>query len=134
MGAAADSHEEASPLLPPPAADEKQLPPPQDPVKGCADGVPVVMGEPVAAPPREAWDTGLLSCLGRNDDFCSSDVEVCKFPPPDLTVLGQGRDREELALALRCFPLELDWLIVLRISVNPAVQFLGTGTWWAIVI
>ncbi|KAK1661946.1 hypothetical protein QYE76_050105 [Lolium multiflorum] len=75
MGAAADNHEEASPLLPPPAADEKQLPPARDPAKGCADGVPVVMGEPVAAPPRETWDTGLLSCLGRNDDFCSSDIE-----------------------------------------------------------
>jgi hypothetical protein len=87
MGAAADeNHEEASPLLAPPAADEKPLPPAQDPVKGCADGVPVVMGEPVAAPPRETWDTGLLSCLGRNDQFCSSDVEVCKLPrPPQIS-------------------------------------------------
>ena len=81
MGAAADDNhgheEEASPLLAPPPADEKQTPPTQYPAKGCANGVPVVMGEPVAAPPWESWDTGVLSCLGRNDDFCSSDIEVC---------------------------------------------------------
>jgi hypothetical protein len=90
MGAAADNHEEASPLLAPPPADEKQLPPAPDPAKGsCADGVPVVMGEPVTAPPRESWDTGVLSCLGRNDEFCSSDIEVCTCPPTsDLLVSG----------------------------------------------
>ncbi|EMS52685.1 hypothetical protein TRIUR3_09567 [Triticum urartu] len=78
MAAADEHHEEASPLLAPPA--NEKLPPAQDPVKGCADGVPVVMGEPVTAPagaePRESWDSGILSCLGRNDEFCSSDLEV----------------------------------------------------------
>ncbi|XP_047060071.1 cell number regulator 8 [Lolium rigidum] len=99
MGAAAaGSHEEASPLLAPPAADEKPLPPAQDPAKGCADGVPVVMGEPVAAPPREAWDTGLLSCLGRNDQFCSSDVEVCLLGSVAPCVL-YGSNVERLAAA-----------------------------------
>lgn len=93
MGAADDAnhrHEEASPLLPPggggagAGAGGKKLhqsPPPSPPeaAKCCADGVPVVMGEPLGAPapPRESWNSGVLSCLGRNDEFCSSDVEVC---------------------------------------------------------
>lgn len=49
----------------------------------AAEGVPVgpvgegiVMGEPVAQE-RQPWSTGLLSCLGNNDEFCSSDLEVC---------------------------------------------------------
>lgn len=33
-----------------------------------------VVGEPLR---REQWDSGLFSCLGRNDEFCSSDLEVC---------------------------------------------------------
>uniref|UniRef100_A0A0E0JEA5 Cell number regulator 8-like n=1 Tax=Oryza punctata TaxID=4537 RepID=A0A0E0JEA5_ORYPU len=88
MGAADDNHrdEEASPLLPPACAGKKlhQSPPPSPPeaAKCCADGVPVVMGEPLGAPAggvtrRESWNSGVLSCLGRNDEFCSSDVEVC---------------------------------------------------------
>ena len=100
MAAADEHHEEASPLLPPPA-DEK-LPPAQDPVKGCADGVPVVMGEPVAAPagaaPRESWDSGILSCLGRNDEFCSSDLEVCLLGSVAPCVL-YGSNVERLAAA-----------------------------------
>ncbi|BBH06026.1 PLAC8 family protein [Prunus dulcis] len=47
---------------------------------GCgwtADGLPLghgsVMGEPMG---RAQWDSGLLACLGRNDDFCSSDLEA----------------------------------------------------------
>jgi Cys-rich protein (TIGR01571 family) len=42
-------------------------------------GVPVgsvVLGEPVEQP-RQPWSTGLLCCLGRNDEFCSSDMQVC---------------------------------------------------------
>ncbi|KAG6437359.1 hypothetical protein SASPL_102274 [Salvia splendens] len=38
-----------------------------------ADGLPVA--ESVME--RTQWDSGLLSCLGRNDEFCSSDLEVC---------------------------------------------------------
>uniref|UniRef100_A0A0D9UWZ8 Cell number regulator 8-like n=1 Tax=Leersia perrieri TaxID=77586 RepID=A0A0D9UWZ8_9ORYZ len=91
MGAAGDDnrHGEASPLLPSGGAGEK-LPPsyppssaPEAAAKGCADGVPFVMGEPLGAPtagggvPRESWNSGLLSCVGRNDEFCSSDLEVC---------------------------------------------------------
>ncbi|XP_062184543.1 cell number regulator 8-like [Phragmites australis] len=89
MGAAANHEEESSPLLPAASAAAGQKLP-RDPapspapvaVKCCANGVPVVMGEPVAAHavggvPRESWDSGILSCLGRNDEFCSSDLEVC---------------------------------------------------------
>lgn len=85
MGAAVDNHEESSPLLPAAAgtADEKptQVAAPEA-AKPYADGVPVVMGEPVAAHafsgvPRESWSSGIVSCLGRNDEFCGSDLEVC---------------------------------------------------------
>lgn len=45
-----------------------------------ADGLPLghgsVMGEPIR---RTQWNSGLCACLGRNDHFCSSDLEVCKF-------------------------------------------------------
>jgi hypothetical protein len=89
MGAAANNHEEeSSPLIPAAAATPADEKPPQAPAPeaGCyADGVPVVMGEPVSAHafggvPRESWSSGILSCLGRNDEFCSSDVEVCTCP------------------------------------------------------
>ncbi|KAF8395218.1 hypothetical protein HHK36_019160 [Tetracentron sinense] len=47
-------------------------------VEWTADGLPFgngsVVGEPVA---RSQWDSSLLACLGRNDEFCSSDLEVC---------------------------------------------------------
>ncbi|KAK1403422.1 Cell number regulator 8 [Heracleum sosnowskyi] len=33
-----------------------------------------VVGEPVD---RAHWDSSLCACLGRNDHFCSSDLEVC---------------------------------------------------------
>lgn len=43
-----------------------------------ADGLPLVngsvMGEPMG---RNQWDSSLFACLGRNDEFCSSDLEVC---------------------------------------------------------
>ncbi|XP_047980663.1 cell number regulator 8-like [Salvia hispanica] len=38
-----------------------------------ADGLPVAE----STTERTRWDSGLLSCLGRNDEFCSSDLEVC---------------------------------------------------------
>ena len=46
-----------------------------------------VVGEPVE---RAHWDSSLCACLGRNDDFCSSDLEVCMsslslFPLPLLS-------------------------------------------------
>ncbi|VFR01428.1 unnamed protein product [Cuscuta campestris] len=49
------------------------------PMGWTAEGVPVghgVMdGEPEAR--RAEWDSGLCACLGRNDELCSSDLEVC---------------------------------------------------------
>uniref|UniRef100_A0A2N9FC68 Cell number regulator 8-like n=1 Tax=Fagus sylvatica TaxID=28930 RepID=A0A2N9FC68_FAGSY len=43
-----------------------------------ADGLPLghgsVVGEPMG---RTHWNSGLCACLGRNDEFCSSDLEVC---------------------------------------------------------
>ena len=50
------------------------------PEYGCTvNGLPLthgsVMGEPMG---RTQWDSSLFACLGRNDDFCSSDLEVCK--------------------------------------------------------
>ncbi|XVF55440.1 hypothetical protein PTKIN_Ptkin06aG0036000 [Pterospermum kingtungense] len=43
-----------------------------------ANGLPLghgsVVGEPMG---RSQWDSSLLACLGRNDEFCGSDIEVC---------------------------------------------------------
>ncbi|KAK6140201.1 hypothetical protein DH2020_025999 [Rehmannia glutinosa] len=43
------------------------------PIGWTADGLPV--GEPMTE--RSQWDSSIFSCLGRNDEFCSSDLEVC---------------------------------------------------------
>ncbi|CAK9188110.1 unnamed protein product [Ilex paraguariensis] len=43
-----------------------------------ADGLPLDHGSVVGEPMRRAhWDSSLCACLGRNDEFCSSDLEVC---------------------------------------------------------
>ena len=100
------NHEESSPLLSnvddekkaannkpiiptatttsPPAAEAVKQSPPPFPAGvhygWTADGLPMpqgsVMGEPMR---RSQWDSSLFACLGRNDDFCSSDLEVCEF-------------------------------------------------------
>eukprot|EP00246_Nothoceros_aenigmaticus_P000415 TRINITY_DN1061_c0_g1_i1.p1 TRINITY_DN1061_c0_g1~~TRINITY_DN1061_c0_g1_i1.p1 ORF type:complete len:227 (-),score=20.38 TRINITY_DN1061_c0_g1_i1:371-1051(-) len=45
---------------------------------GLVDGVPVGPGDVVGAPvARTPWSSGLLGCFGRNDEFLSSDLEVC---------------------------------------------------------
>ncbi|CAL5351068.1 unnamed protein product [Camellia sinensis] len=97
-----ENPEESSPLIPRhSAADEdekratKPTPPPPPPPPAAAaekhspqaasgnpywtaDGLPLghgsVMGEPMR---RAQWDSSLFACLGRNDEFCSSDLEVC---------------------------------------------------------
>lgn len=66
-------------------ADEKAVSKSQVPELGrpefgwTADGLPLshgsVVGESMG---RTQWRSGLLSCMGRNDEFCSSDLEVCK--------------------------------------------------------
>lgn len=44
----------------------------------AADGLPLsVMGQPIMG--RTPWNSGLCSCFGRSDEFCSSDLEVCMF-------------------------------------------------------
>ena len=44
-----------------------------------ADGLPLVHGSVVGEPMgRSQWNSSLPACLGRNDEFCSSDIEVCK--------------------------------------------------------
>ncbi|XP_059646904.1 cell number regulator 8-like [Cornus florida] len=93
--------EESNPLLPnQPQVDDQKKPttvptttPHQDelvkssplphgpagvPFGWTADGLPLghggLGGEPLR---RDQWDSSLFACLGRNDEFCSSDVEVC---------------------------------------------------------
>ncbi|KAL8504530.1 hypothetical protein ACS0TY_015912 [Phlomoides rotata] len=43
------------------------------PIGWTVDGVPV--GEPRVE--RAQWESGIFSCTGKNDEFYSSDVEVC---------------------------------------------------------
>ena len=50
-------------------------PPPPIPIGWTVDGVPVA--DPRAAPERARWESGVFSCFGENDGFCSNDVEVC---------------------------------------------------------
>ncbi|KAL3646757.1 Cell number regulator 8 [Castilleja foliolosa] len=57
----------------PAAAKNAGDPPSAVSIGWTADGMPV--GEPVMQ--RFQWETGLLSCLGNNDEFYSSDLEVC---------------------------------------------------------
>lgn len=79
-----------APPPPPPAVSvtiKQSPPPPPLPPKGAvgptygwtADGVPLGRGGAVGEPVRRAgWSSGIFDCLGRNDEFCSSDVEVCE--------------------------------------------------------
>ncbi|XP_062166722.1 cell number regulator 8 [Alnus glutinosa] len=97
-----DNHEESSPLLGKQVGEEdaKKASKPTDakadtatvtvgkapaPAPGnfggygwTADGLPLghgsVVGEPMG---RAHWDSSLFACLGRTDEFCSSDLEVC---------------------------------------------------------
>ncbi|KAJ0983915.1 hypothetical protein J5N97_002271 [Dioscorea zingiberensis] len=108
----ANQEEEACPLLHEtlaPAAEEK-IPQPRAPVAASAppvkanpaiwtaDGMPVshgsVVGEPAA---RAQWDSSLFACLGRNDEFCSSDLEVCLLGSVAPCVL-YGTNAERLGL------------------------------------
>lgn len=100
------NHEESNPLLTkqPEVNDEKKAtkpdstttsPPAAEPavIGGTnygwtADGLPVMrQGSVVGEPLRRAhWDSSLFACLGRNDEFCSSDLEVCKFSSQPIYV------------------------------------------------
>ncbi|RXH80683.1 hypothetical protein DVH24_004597 [Malus domestica] len=86
---------------------------------GCAwtaDGLPLghgsVMGEPMG---RAQWDSSLLACLGRNDEFCSSDLEVCLLGSVAPCVL-YGSNAERLGstpgtFANHCLPYSGLYLI-----------------------
>ena len=118
-----DSNEESSPLLNNQAKNEKQsnvvdgkasavVPPPQKSLAAVgwtANGLPLghgsVMGEPMG---RTQWDSSLCACLGRNDEFCSSDLEVCLLGSIAPCVLyGSNVERLESApgtFANHCVP------------------------------
>lgn len=109
------AHEESSPLLDKKvAADDKKVAPADDGAKKpgqvtaahgpllvpivvgggggwTADGLPLahgsVMGEPME---RAQWNSSLFACLGRNDEFCSSDLEVCESLARSLDFLNWG--------------------------------------------
>lgn len=80
-----NADEEMSPLLAGEAVDvaEKTKPSKAEKVPSAGDwtaegtplGIGSVVGEPIR---RSQWDSSLFACLGRNDDFCSSDIEVCE--------------------------------------------------------
>lgn len=59
---------------------EKSASPVVDGYGWTADGLPFghgsVLGEPMS---RAPWNSSILSCLGRSDEFCGSDLEVCEL-------------------------------------------------------
>ncbi|KAK4481074.1 hypothetical protein RD792_011944 [Penstemon davidsonii] len=87
------NHEESNPLLPKQEEEKQEETKTKDiekkstataknggdpvpaavPIGWTADGLPV--GEHMMQ--RAQWDSGIFSCLGRNDEFCGSDLEVC---------------------------------------------------------
>ncbi|XP_031253570.1 cell number regulator 8-like [Pistacia vera] len=81
-----------------------------------ANGLPLthgsVMGEPMG---RTQWDSSLCACLGRNDEFCSSDLEVCLLGSMAPCVL-YGSNVERLGsapgtFANHCLPYTCLYLI-----------------------
>lgn len=94
------NQKEAEPLLPPgPDAAPKpgERSPPASvkrPARRATNESPIgrgsFVGEPVA---HNQWSTGLFYCLGGNDEFWSSDMEVCASPrlpspPPPPSIHG----------------------------------------------
>ncbi|MBA0850378.1 hypothetical protein Goshw_028862 [Gossypium schwendimanii] len=131
-----DEHRESSPLLSKQMADQdlKEKPSgkkakeaaaevPAHPVVATgdgfgwtADGLPLVhrsvVGEPLG---RSQWNSSLLACLGRNDEFCSSDIEVCLLGSLVPCVL-YGTNVERLGsdpgtFANHCLPYSVLYLI-----------------------
>ncbi|KAK6942838.1 PLAC8 motif-containing protein [Dillenia turbinata] len=74
------TNEKANEKLHSPPEKSVQAPVPAVPFAGewTANGMPLghgsVMGEPMG---RAQWNSDLFACLGRNDHFCGSDLEVC---------------------------------------------------------
>ncbi|XVF32308.1 hypothetical protein REPUB_Repub17cG0070900 [Reevesia pubescens] len=81
-----------------------------------ADGLLLVHGSVVGEPRgRSQWDSSLLACLGRNDEFCSSDIEVCLLGSMAPCVL-YGSNVERLGsapgtFAYHCLPYSVLYLI-----------------------
>jgi len=76
--------DESNPLLPPKQQEETTKNNDEKSTKNVDESFPVMgwtaQGLPVNDQMmlnRSEWDSGILSCLGRHDDFCSSDLEVC---------------------------------------------------------
>jgi Cys-rich protein (TIGR01571 family) len=62
------------------AKPEKVMEPIRSPVAGWpAHGMPLSHGDSVMGQTmvRVPWDSSIIACLGRHDEFCSSDLEVC---------------------------------------------------------
>ncbi|KAL0347215.1 UNVERIFIED_CONTAM: Cell number regulator 8 [Sesamum calycinum] len=59
------------------------------PMGWTADGLPV--GELMME--KSQWDSGIFSCLGRNDEFCSSDLEVCLLGAAPCVLYGTNVER-----------------------------------------
>ncbi|XP_022767386.1 cell number regulator 8-like [Durio zibethinus] len=81
-----------------------------------ADGLPLVHGSVVGEPMgRSQWDSSILACLGRNDGFCSSDIEVCLLGSMAPCVLyGSNVERFGSArgtFADHCIPYSFVYLI-----------------------
>lgn len=105
--------DESNPLLPTTKQDDIGTKT-TDEDKMCAVSPPpreaVAVGLPVGdyVMPRSQWDSGLFSCLGRQDDFYSSDLEVCLLGTMAPCVLyGTNAERLESdsgAFTNHCMP------------------------------
>jgi len=93
--------EEGSPLLPKQeeSGTEENIPKQEGGAEWTVDGLPLGHGNVVGAPvSRSQWDSSLFARLGRNDEFCSSDLEVCLLGTVAPCML-YGSNVERLSLA-----------------------------------
>ncbi|XP_009781430.1 cell number regulator 8-like [Nicotiana sylvestris] len=98
------NNEESNPLLSPEVKDELKKPnkrvissaagaiPAAFPMGWTADGLPMGHGV-VGETNRRQWDSGLCACFGRNDEFCSSDIEVCFLGMAPCVLYGSNAER-----------------------------------------
>ncbi|KAK4353322.1 hypothetical protein RND71_028840 [Anisodus tanguticus] len=105
------NNEESNPLLSNQQTEVKDEKKPYKPISSdppfpaktmgwTADGLPMghgVVGQPMMMS-RAQWDSGLCACFGRNDEFCSSDIEVCLLGSTVPCVL-YGSNAERLGSA-----------------------------------
>lgn len=101
-------HCEKKDPTPPPSLPSP--PPPPPPPSPCKPSVPLqpetygwtADGVPVGMMGRTPWETGVSHCLGRQDEFCSSDLEVCLLGCVAPCVL-YGSNAERLGSSPRAF-------------------------------